>query len=42
MHIVLDIRRELIFTSDMRTLATSADLYAVETVYGTRQPAQLL
>ena len=39
MHIVLDIRRQLMVTSDMCPLAATADLYAVEAVYGSRQPA---
>ena len=40
MHIVLDIRRQLMVTSDMCPLAATADLYAVEAVYGSRQVAE--
>ena len=41
-YIVLDVRRQLIVASDVRPLAATADLYAVEAIDGTCQLAQQL
>ena len=42
MHISLDVGSQLILTCDMSPLAATADVYAVEAIYGASEPAEHL
>lgn len=42
MHISLDVGGQLILTCDMSPLAATADVYAVEAIYGSSEAAEHL